>query len=171
MPPSVFANAAQASRASRSDLHANALARCETERVDVRRSVKQLLAATLFASTVAAAGCTSGDQSVNLDDLRNAEAPYYYVGRSFEGDEASFISRYRDHQASILYGTCHAGDDGGCAPPLEIQHSLCLGVVTISIFGNRGKAQRAAEALRPLSQGARSRAKRPAIVFDRGVSC
>ena len=133
--------------------------------------MKQLLAATLFASTVAAAGCTSGHRSVNLDELRNAEAPYYYVGRSFEGDEVSFISRYRDHQANIIYGTCHADDDEGCSPPLAIQHSFCLGVLTISIFGNRGKAQRAAEALRPFSQGARARAKRPAIVFDRGVSC
>ena len=138
--------------------------------------MKRLLAATFVACTVASAGCNSGNRSPNLDDLRNADAPYYYVGRSFEGHDVSYISRYRDGEASILYGTCKQPSsglfgEGGCAPPLEIQHRLCLGVITISIFGNPGIARRAAEALRPLSKGARARTKKPIVVFDTGVSC
>src|SRR5918995_5669255 len=83
-------------------------------------SVKRLLAAALFASIVVAAGCTSGDRSVNLDELRTADAAYYYVGPSFDGHDASHIERYRAGVASIIYGTCDLGDDDGCSPPLEI---------------------------------------------------
>jgi hypothetical protein len=134
--------------------------------------VKRLLAATFFACAVAAAGCSSGDRSLNLDDLRNAEAPYYYVGRSFDGYDVSYVSRYRAGEASILYGTCKPpSGEGGCPPPLQLQHRLCLGVVTISIFAESGTAHRAAKALRPLSKGARARTQRPVVVFDRGVSC
>jgi hypothetical protein len=140
--------------------------------------VKRLLAATFFACTVAGAGCSSGDdRSLNLDDLRNAEAPYYYVGSSFEGHDVSYIYRYRAGEASIDYGTCEPPSsglfgEGGCPVPLSLQHRLCLGVVTISIFSTSGsRAHRAAEALRPLSKGARARTQKPVVVFDRGVSC
>jgi hypothetical protein len=137
--------------------------------------VEHLLAVVLFACTLTVAGCTSGNRSVNLDELRNADAPYYYVGPSFDGYEPSYVSPYRAGMASIIYGSCHADDDQGCPPPLEIQHRLCLGVVTISIFvgqgAKRGSARRAADELRPLSMGARARTKRPAVVFDRGVAC
>jgi hypothetical protein len=132
--------------------------------------VKHLSPAALFACAVMTAGCTSGHRSANLDELRNAEAPYYYVGRSFDGYDVSYISRYRAGTASIIYGTCHAGDDQGCSPPLEIQHRLCLGGATVSIFGRSGLRRRAAGALRPLSKGARPR-PRPVVVFDRSVSC
>jgi hypothetical protein len=132
--------------------------------------VKHVLAA-LLAATAVAAGCTSGHRSVNLDELRKADAPYYYVGPSFDGDDVSYVSRYRAGEANVVYGTCKAGDDQGCSPPLALQHRLCLGVVTISIFGNSGNARRAAAALRPLSSGARARTTKPVVVFDRGVSC
>jgi hypothetical protein len=118
------------------------------------------------------AGCTSGHRSVNLDELRNAEAPYYYVGRSFDGYDVSDVLPYRAGEASILYGTCEQpSGEGGCGPPLQLQHRLCLGVVTISIFAESGTAGRAAKALRPLSKGARARSRKPVVVFDRGVSC
>jgi hypothetical protein len=139
--------------------------------------VNRFLAATFFACTVAATGCSSGDdRSLNLDDLRNADAPYYYVGSSFEGHDASYIYRYRAGEASIDYGTCEPPSsglfgEGGCAPPLQLQHRLCLGVVTISIFAESGTAHRAAKALRPFSKGARARTQKPVVVFDRGVSC
>ena len=139
--------------------------------------MKRLLTATFFACTVAGAGCSSGDdRSLNLNNLRNAEAPYYYVGSSFEGHDVSYIYRYRAGEASIDYGTCEPPSsglfgEGGCPVPLQLQHRLCLGVVTISIFGNPGVARRAAEALRPLSKGARARTQKPVVVFDRGVSC
>src|SRR5215208_48801 len=82
-------------------------------------------------------------------------------------------------RASIT-GTCEPPDtglfgEGGCPVPLVLQHRLCHGVVTVSIFVGQGakpgSANRAAKALRPLSKGARVRAERPAIVFDRGVPC
>jgi hypothetical protein len=132
-----------------------------------------LLAATFFACAVAATGCSSGDdRSLNLDDLRNADAPYYYVGRSFDGYAVSDVLRYRAGEASILYGTCkQPSGEGGCGPPLQLQHRLCLGVVTISIFAERDTARRAAKALRPLSKGARARTQKPVVVFDTGVSC
>jgi hypothetical protein len=137
--------------------------------------VKRLLAATVIAYAVLVAGCMSGDRSVNLDGLKNADAPYYYVGSSFDGYDVSYVARYRAGTASIIYGTCHAGSDGGCPPPLEIQHRLCFGVVTISIFvgqgAKSGSARRAADALRPLSKEARARTQEPDVVFDRGVAC
>jgi hypothetical protein len=131
--------------------------------------VKHLLT-PLLASTFVVAGCSSGDRSVNIDELRDADAPYYFVGPSFDGYAVSDVLPYRDGTASILYGDCHAGDDQGCAPPLEIQHRLCLGGVTVSIFGDPGRARRAAAALRPLSKAARAR-PRPVVVLDQGVSC
>jgi hypothetical protein len=134
--------------------------------------VKRLLAATVIANTLFAAGCSSGDRSVSIADLRKADAPYYYVGRSFDGYDVSDVLRYRADEASILYGTCkQPSGEGGCAPPLQLQHRLCLGVVTISIFAESGTARRAAKALRPLSKGARARTQKPVVVFDRGVSC
>jgi hypothetical protein len=139
--------------------------------------VKRLLAATFFACTLAATGCGSGDdRSLNLDDLRNADAPYYYVGRSFDGYDVSDVLPYRAGEASILYGECKQPSsglfgEGGCGPPLQLNHRLCLGVVTISIFAERDTARRAAKALRPLSKGARARTQKPVVVFGYGVSC
>ena len=134
--------------------------------------MKQLLAVALVICTVAVAGCTSGDGSVNLDQLRDADAPYYYVGPSFDGLPVTHILRYRAGEAEVLYGTCKPpSGEGGCPLPLELQHRLCHGVVTVSIFAERDRARRAAKALRPLSKGARARPKRPLVVFDRGASC
>jgi hypothetical protein len=136
--------------------------------------VKRLLAASVIANTLLAAGCSSGDRSVSVDGLRKTDAPYYYVGSSFDGFQLSHVQRYRDGQAGIFYGTCQVtGSEGGCALPLELQHRLCHGIVTVSIFvgqgAKRGSARRAAAGLRPLSKGAR--AHEPYVVFDRGVSC
>ena len=148
------------------------LRRLEQPRV---RNVKRVLATAAIATTAVTAGCTSGDRSVNLDSLKSADAPYYYVGSSFDGYDVSYVARYRAGTASIIYGTCHAGSDGGCPPPLEIQHRLCFGVVTISIFvgqgAKSGSARRAADALRPLLKGAQAQTQEPDVVFDRGVAC
>jgi hypothetical protein len=133
----------------------------------------RLLTATVLACAALVAGCTSGDRSASLDDLGKADTPYYYVGWSFDGFELSHVERYRDDVASILYGTCDAPSDGGCPPPLELQHTLCHGRVRISIFvgqgAKRGSARRAAAAPRPLSKGARKQT--PDVVFDTGVAC
>jgi hypothetical protein len=137
--------------------------------------VKRLRVVTAIAYTALASGCASGDHSVNLDSLKNADAPYYYVGSSFDGHDVSYVARYRAGMARIIYGTCDAGSDEACPPPLEIQQRLCFGVVTISIFvgqgARSGSARRAADALRPLSKGARARTQEPDVVFDRGVAC
>jgi hypothetical protein len=114
--------------------------------------VKHLLVATVIANTLLAAGCTSGDRSVSLDDLRKADAPYYYVGSSFEGFDVSHVQEYRDGEADILYGTCHVtASEGGCPLPLELQHRLCHGIVTVSDLRRtrRAKRQRPPSCSRP----------------------
>ena len=126
----------------------------------------------VLACAVGLVGCRSGDGSVNVDDLRDADAPYYYVGPSFDGLPVTHILRYRAGEADVAYGTCRPpSGEGGCGLPLELQHRLCHGIVTVSIFAERDRARRAAKALRPLSKGAHARPKRPFVVFDRGVSC
>jgi hypothetical protein len=134
--------------------------------------VRHLLFVALLACTLAVAGCRSGDGSVNLEEFRVANAPYYYVGPSFDGLHVTHILRYQAGEADVLYGTCKPpSGEGGCGLPLELQHRLCHGIVTVSISGERDRARRAAKALRPLSKGARARPKRPFVVFDQGVSC
>ena len=134
--------------------------------------MKHLLVVALSACTLAASGCASHDRSVNLDDFRTADAPYYYVGPSFDGLHVTHILRYRGGQADVLYGTCKPpSGEGGCALPLELQHRLCHGVVTVSIFADGDRARRAARALRPLSKGARAKQKKPSVIFDHGASC
>ena len=135
--------------------------------------MKRLLAATVIGCTALVAGCTSKDRSVSLEDLQKADTPYYDVGSSFDGFELSHVERYQGGVANILYGTCDAGSDGGCPLPLELQHRLCHGRITISIFvgqgAKKGSAHRAAAALRPLSKGARK--QKPDVVFDTGAAC
>jgi hypothetical protein len=131
--------------------------------------VKHLLAVALFASTVVATGCASGDQSTSLDDLRNADAPYYYVGDSFDGLKITHVERYQRGVANLIYGDCKARSDEGCPPPLGLQHRLCHGKVTVVIFANERLAHRAADALRPLSQ--RASAQHPQIAFNRSPRC
>jgi hypothetical protein len=110
---------------------------------------------------------------VNLDDLRNADAPYYYVGPSFDGFRVSHVERYRGGVADIIYGTCQAKSDQGCAPPLELQHRLCHDRITVVIFVGQGaksdSAARAADALQPLSKAARE--QEPDVAFDSSSPC
>jgi hypothetical protein len=109
--------------------------------------------------------------------LKDANAPYYYagpdVGPAFDGFETSDVQRYDAGIAAIIYGTCRASNDKGCAPPLELQHRLCRGQVTVVIFVGQGakadSAARAAEALRPLSKGARGRQAN--VAFDLSRPC
>jgi hypothetical protein len=133
---------------------------------------RMLLAATALACAPLATGC-SGNASPDVDDLKDADAPYYYVGSSFDGFEISHVEPYDAGVAHIVYGTCEAGDDEGCPPPLELQHRLCRGRVTVVIFvgqgAKRGSAARAAAALRPLSEGARGR--HADVAFDRSPPC
>ncbi|MDP8911022.1 MAG: hypothetical protein M3M94_03010 [Actinomycetota bacterium] len=66
-----------------------------------------------------------------LDRLRRSSGQtLYYLGRSFEGYPLTHVSAAgRDH-VTLIYGDCDPGgdlldltpDDGGCAPPVQIQH-------------------------------------------------
>ena len=132
------------------------------------RSLAAAVGVVVTAGGLFSAGCSDG-RSLRLDDLRNSKAPYFYVGRSFDGLPVTHVERYHRGVATLVYGTCTARSDQGCAPPLELQHWLCQGRVTVAIFADRARASRAAKALRPLSRGASGR--RPAISYNLGAPC
>ena len=135
-----------------------------------RRSweVPRLLIAAVAVPLVVAA---CGGSSIHVNDLKNADAPYYYVGESFHGLKVTHVLRYQRGDAALIYGDCKARSDMGCAPPLELEHRLCHGTVTVVIWANGDRlAARAAHALRPLSRGARS-AQPPKIAFGHSPYC
>src|SRR5207244_12878090 len=70
---------------------------------------------------------------------------------------------------AITDGDCKARSDEGRAPPLELEHRLCHGTVTVVIWAEETLAARAAGALRPLSRGANGR--RPEIAFNHSPRC
>ena len=121
----------------------------------------------VIAGCAFVAGCSDG--SPDVDDLRSSDAPYYYVGESFEGLEISHVERYQRDVATLVYGDCEARSDEGCAPPLELQHRLCRSTVTVVIFARDGRAARAADALRPRSRGANP--GRPKVALQRSPRC
>jgi hypothetical protein len=129
------------------------------------------LAAAIGVTVLSA--CGSGSGVPNLAKYEKSRQPYYYVGRSFDGLHLSGVQPYQAGVASIFYGTCKPPRDGGCAPPLELQHRLCSGRLTVVIFvganPNPGRASRAAHALRPLSNGARG--GKPLLAFNRAPPC
>lgn len=118
--------------------------------------------------------CLPGGSGVpNLAKYEESPQPYYYVGRSFDGLRISNLRPYAGGVASIFYGNCTPPHDGGCPPPLELQHRLCRGRLTVVIFvganPKTGRAARAARVLRPLSEGARGR--KPLVAFGRAPVC
>jgi hypothetical protein len=122
------------------------------------------------ACVVSLTACGSnGGSTPDLAKLKNSRQPYYWVGRSFDGLRLSDVLTYDAGVASLFYGTCKPATDGGCPAPLELQHRLCGGRVTVVIFlganPKSGRAARAAHALRPLSKGARR--MKPDLAFDR----
>lgn len=135
-----------------------------------RWAVLGLLIATVAVPFLVTA--CGGAGSLEVSDLRNADAPYYYVGESFRGLRITHVERYQRSVATLIYGDCKARSDMGCTPPLELQHRLCHGTLTVVIFakGNERRAARAADALRPLSRGASS-AQRPTIAFGHSPYC
>src|SRR3954452_24772025 len=140
---------------------------------DTRRrwAVLGLLIATVAVPLLITA--CGGAGSLEVKDLRNADAPYYYVGESFHGLKISYVQRYQRSDAAIIYGDCKVRfgiDPGSCTPPLELEHRLCHGDVTVVIWARETLAARAADALRPLSRGASS-AQRPKIAFGHSPYC
>jgi hypothetical protein len=124
-------------------------------------------------TSLTACGANGDGISSELAKLRMSQQPYYYVGRSFEGLRLVHLEQYDGGVANFIYGTCKAGDDQGCAPPLALQHRLCGGRVTVVIFvgvnPKPGRAAHAQHALRPLSRGARQ--VTPDVAFDRSPPC
>src|SRR5262249_39738362 len=116
---------------------------------------------------------SGGSSAPDLGKYEKSRQPYYYVGRSFDGLRLSNVQPYQAGVASIFYGTCKPPPDGGCPPPLELQHRLCRGRLTVVIYVGTnpkpGRAVRAAQALRPFSEGA-SHGK-PLLAFDRAPAC
>jgi len=129
---------------------------------------RRFAAASAVAVIAGSAGCANGG-SPEVNDLRNSDAAYYYVGESFHGLKISYVERYQRSDAAIIYGDCEARGDQGCAPPLELQHRLCHGAVTVVISANETLAARAADALRSSSRGARGR--RPEIALHHSPGC
>jgi hypothetical protein len=133
--------------------------------------------ASLTACELGSSGDRSGVPDFNAADLgrfEKSEKPYFYVGRSFDGLRLRHVQPYDAGVASLVYGTCDPPPEGGCPPPLELQHRLCRGRVTVVIYVGAdpkpGRAARAARALRALSRGARG-VLRPSITFDRAPAC
>jgi hypothetical protein len=79
-------------------------------------------------AVVMLAGCGSKAISVpagpvDLEAFRSSSEPRYWVGEKFEGLPIA----HADERGLIVYGTCEIprgpfGADGGCAPPIQIQH-------------------------------------------------
>jgi hypothetical protein len=135
---------------------------------------RNLIAAASLASVAFLSACGSDGTGVpNLAKYEASRQPYYYVGRSFDGLSLSKVQPYQAGIASIFYGTCKPPPDGGCPAPLELQHRLCRGRLTVVIYvganPEAGRARRAAHALRPLSEGARR--GKPLVALDRAPAC
>ena len=129
-------------------------------------------AASIVACASLLAAC--GGHEVDLAEFESSDRPYFYAGESFDGLSLTHVEPYDATGVGFLiYGTCEASSDTGCAPPLELQHRLCGGRLTVVIFVGSdlkpGRAARAAKALEPLSRGARG--VKPSLAFDSSPPC
>jgi hypothetical protein len=78
----------------------------------------------LPGSAPAGDGRTAGPAVLALEDARGFESfALFWVGESFEGMPLTTILRREDtaELVSFVYGDCEAGDEAGCAPPMEVQ--------------------------------------------------
>jgi hypothetical protein len=85
---------------------------------------------TLLATSLAACTATGitppaqHDVEQHLAKMRNGKQPFYFAGREFEGLPLTAAIYEPWHDGGLFtYGTCTIppGQDGGCAPPVEIQ--------------------------------------------------
>jgi hypothetical protein len=90
-----------------------------------RREIMRLASVLLLAAVTACGGSAASESggAVRLSDLRQRGAPpAYWLGETFAGLPLSAISGSAD-RPNLVYGTCEpVGADGGCAPPLQLQH-------------------------------------------------
>jgi hypothetical protein len=84
-------------------------------------------ASVVLVAALAACGGSPGSDlggNVELSEIRGPGAPpAYWLGERFAGLPLSAISGSAD-RPNFVYGTCEIppGSDGGCAPPLQLQH-------------------------------------------------
>ena len=81
----------------------------------------------LLAFAVALSATACGGSS-DVDAVREFERhPLYWVGERFEDWDLEHVETEVGEFVTIGYGTCEPeGDDGGCAPPLQLQiQPLC----------------------------------------------
>lgn len=83
----------------------------------MRRSLLTAAAGALLVT----GGCGGGIKA-KLAEVRDSDVPLYYAGDSFAGLPLTHVETYGRGNALFVYGNCTpSGDDGGCAPPIEIQ--------------------------------------------------
>ncbi len=98
--------------------------------------IKRWLLLAVLAAGVILSSCGGKDGGTDLQSARDFHGfSLYYVGSSFQGlpltDVFSEPGRGgRVRSWSFIYGSCDPGggpsDEGGCAPPLEVQNwSIC----------------------------------------------
>jgi hypothetical protein len=91
----------------------------------VRVVILTLLATSLAGcSTTGVTPPAQRDVDQHLAKMRKAEQPFYFAGREFEGLPLTAAAYEYWHDGGFFaYGTCTIppGQDGGCAPPIEIQ--------------------------------------------------
>jgi len=73
-------------------------------------------ASVLAALTLSVSACGGGAEA-DIDNLRDSGAPLYWLGKEFEG-----LPLTHADERLLVYGSCEAKSDTGCAPPLELQH-------------------------------------------------
>ena len=116
----------------------------------MRRAARTLAAVLLAAAALGACGGGDGAPSGSVTDSvlaaqRTAGFPLHWVGDVFEG-LALMSATQRPAFTSLIYGSCKpAGNDTGCAPPLQIQTSsicvnnaLVLDIRPLATFKARG---------------------------------
>lgn len=67
-------------------------------------------------------GAVQEDIPGRLKTLATAtERPVYFLGQSYEGTDLTYVE---DDGSFFAYGTCDDHEDGGCAPPAQVQNDL-----------------------------------------------
>ena len=131
-----------------------------------RPLVWRSLVAGLFAVS-AGAYAYERSRPADVSELRDAKAPLYYLGSSFDGLRLTHAEGRRGY-ALFVYGDCDIPvgfDAGGCHPPLQVQNRTCDRRRTVvSVFAHSdARARRAAEMLRPVDPIRTTRPARAAV--------
>ena len=122
-------------------------------------SCSLLAAAVLSLAACSGSSDDTGDGQEQLNALRRANVPYFYLGDTFLGLPVTHAEGDQK-RGLVVYGDCEPGESG-CAPPVQVQTKLCKRrkVVVAIFFGTRipgqARMQRAKKAVRPLNEAAK----------------